>query len=139
VHLLLEGLSLLEGALELSAGLLLGLLIESLGLRGLEVFPLLLNLFLLILLFLPKLQLEISLMKDVTEHQLRVECLDLVEGGILLLDSFLKDLITLLSLNLKLRLVQSPFMHFLLFQTFQLLVSPSLKVIFRGAIPIGHS
>lgn len=139
MHLLLEGLSLLEGALELSAGLLLGLLIESLGLRGLEVFPLLLNLFLLILLFLPKLQLEISLMKDVTEHQLRVECLDLVEGGILLLDSFLKDLITLLSLNLKLRLVQSPFMHFLLFQTFQLLVSPSLKVIFRGAIPIGHS
>ena len=68
MHLLLEGLPLLEGALELSAGFLLGLLIESLGLRGLEVFPLLFNLFLLFLLFLPKLQLEISLMKDVTEH-----------------------------------------------------------------------
>lgn len=105
----------MEGALELSAGLLLGLLIESLGLRGLEVFPLLFNLFLLFLLFLPKLQLEISLMKDITEHQLRIECLDLVKSGILLLDSFLKDLITLLSLNLELRLVQSPLMHFLFF------------------------
>ena len=139
MHLLLEGLPLLEGALELSAGLLLGLLIESLGLSGLEVFPLLFNVFLLILLFLPKLQLEISLMEDVAEHQLRIECLDLVEGGILLLDSLLKDLITLLGLNLELRLVQSPLMHFLLFQTFQLLIPPSLEVIFRGAIPIGHS
>ena len=139
MHLLLERLPLLESALELSAGLLLDLLIECLGLGGLEVFPLLLNLFLLFLLFLPQLQLEISLMKDVTEHQLRIECLDLVESGILLLDSLLKDLITLLSLNLELCLIQSPLMHFLLFQTFQLLGSPSLEVIFRGAIPISHS
>ena len=33
-------------------------------------------------------------MKDVAEHQLLVECLDLIDCGILLLDSFLKDLIT---------------------------------------------
>ena len=78
-------------------------------------------------------------MEDVAEHQLRVECLDLVESSILLIDSLLKDLITLLSLNLELRLVQSPLMHFLFFQTFQLLVPPSLEVIFRGTIPIGHS
>jgi len=78
-------------------------------------------------------------MKDVAEHQLRIECLDLVESGILLLDSLIKDLITLLGLNLELRLIQSPLMHFLLFQTFQLLIPPSLEIIFRGAIPIGHS
>ena len=78
-------------------------------------------------------------MKNVTQHQLRVKCLDLVDSGILLLDSLLKDLVTQLSLNLMLRLVQSPLVHLLLFQTFQLLLLPSLEVIFCGAIPIGHS
>ena len=40
VHLLLERLPLLESALKLSAGLLLDLFVEGLGLRGLQVLPL---------------------------------------------------------------------------------------------------
>jgi len=42
VHLLLERLPLLESALKLSSGLLLDLFVEGLGLRGLQVLPLLL-------------------------------------------------------------------------------------------------
>ena len=139
MHLLFQRLPLLECALELSAGLLLDLLVEGLGFCGLQVLPLLLELFFLILLSLTKLQLEVSLMEDVAEHQLRVECLDLVKRSILLLLCLLEDLISLMSLNLELGLIQGPLVHFLLFQTFQQLVSPSLEVIFRGAIPIRHS
>ena len=73
LELVLQILSLLDNSVILPTHLFLGFLIEGFGFGGFYLFPMPLNFFLLFLFFEAKLKLYISLLKDITQHQLLIE------------------------------------------------------------------